>query len=77
MKLTHEKKADKIAVLDFIHKRDVVTTSDLMDEFGYAYWGAVNRLRNLLSQRLIKRVHKGKYCLAEDGYTKLSYFGRL
>jgi len=72
-----ERKATKISVLVFIHHRGVVTWFDLVEEFGYTYWGAIQRLRTLLSRRLIKRIGKGEYCLAEDGYDKLDYYGKL
>lgn len=72
-----ERKTDKISVLAFIHRREVVTTADLIEVFAYSYWGAYNRLRKLCSQRLIKRVGRGEYCLAEDGYNRLAYYGRL
>jgi len=68
---------DKISVLKFIHDREVVTAFDLMGKFDYTYYGARWRLKMLAKQRLIKRIGRGKYCLAEDGYNKLAHFGKL
>jgi len=71
------KDLSKISVLSFIHHRKAVTWSDLVAEFGYTYWGAIGRLRTLHDQNLIQRLGQGEYCLAENGYKKLSYFGKL
>lgn len=73
----NDKNPDKISVLDFIHDREVVTWFDLVEEFGYTYWGAIRRLYRLLKQQLIKRIGRGEYCLAEDGYKKLDYYNKL
>jgi len=72
-----ERKANKISVLAFIHRREVVTWFDLTEEFGYTYWGAIKRLKTLLKQGLIKRIGRGEYCLSEDGYDRLDYYGKL
>ena len=45
-----ERKANKISVLAFIHRREVVTWFDLTEEFGYTYWGAIKRLKTLLKE---------------------------
>jgi len=68
---------DKISVLKFIHEPEVVTAFDLIEEFDYAYNGARWRLKMLVKQRLIKRIGRGEYCLADEGYSKLDYYGRL
>lgn len=68
---------DKISVLKFIYEREVVTAFDLIEEFGYTYNGARWRLKMLVKQRLIKRIGRGEYCLAEEGYNRLAYYGKL
>ena len=75
--MVYDRKTDKISVLVFIYLREVVTWFDLTEEFGYRYWGAIDRLRTLYHQQLIKRIGRGEYCLAEDGYNPLDYYGKL
>lgn len=72
-----ERITDKISVLQFILLREVVTWFDLTEEFGYSYWGAIDRLRTLCKQELIKRIGRGEYCLTEDGANRLDYYGKL
>ena len=72
-----EIKATKIEVLDFIRQQQTVTTHDLMDVYGFSFWGSFNKLRRLHRDRLIKRLARGEYCLADDGYLKLAYYKKL
>lgn len=68
---------NKISVLVFIHHRDAVDTFDLMERFDYTYKGARWRLDTLVQQRLIKRIGRGQYCLAEEAYNRLAHYGKL
>ena len=72
-----ERRADKISVLEFILLQEVVTWFDLREEFNYTYWSAVCRLKRLLKAGFIKRIGRGQYCLTEDGYNRLDYYGKL
>ena len=72
-----EIKASKVEVLDFIRRRQAVVTADLVNGFGYSYWGAYNKLRRLHRDHLIKRLARGEYCLADDGYLKLVYYKKI
>ena len=40
-------KASLVEGLIFIKLKEVIETIDLMNEFGYSYWGAVSRLARL------------------------------
>jgi len=72
-----EIKASKVEVLDFIRRRQAVVTVDLMNEYGFSFWGAFNKLRRLHRDHLIKRLARGEYCLADDGYLKLVYYKKI
>lgn len=72
-----ERRADKIEVLEFILLREVVTWYDLREQFNYTYRAAESRLLRLLKQGLIKRIGRGEYCLTEDAYDRLDYYGKL
>ena len=72
-----EIKASKIEVLDFIRQQQAVTVYDLMNAYSFSFWGSFNKLRRLHRDRLIKRLARGEYCLANEGYLKLAYYKKL
>ncbi|MBA7713016.1 hypothetical protein ES703_122013 [subsurface metagenome] len=50
-----------------------------MNEFGYSYWGAFNRLRRMEKQNLVEKmgsINPGAYCLTNEGIRRLDYYGR-
>lgn len=68
-------KARKIDVLEFIYDRKVVTSYDLMEQFGYTYSSARCRLCQLRKEGFIQQVTTGHWCLTDKGYNKLDYRG--
>jgi len=74
----HPYKAFKIDVLDFIHRKDIITVHDLIDRFGYSYNGAVRRISLLHLERLIQPVfQRGTWGLTEKACRKLEYYHML
>jgi len=72
-----EIKAALIEVLIFIKLRKVVKPIDLMNEFHYSYWGAVNRIRRMEKQNLVEKmgsINPGAYCLTNEGIRRLLYY---
>jgi len=69
--------ASKSDVLDYIHQRQVVTASDLVERFNYAPSGARRRLQLLKMEKLIESLEIGEYALTEMGFRRLDYLARL
>jgi len=72
-------KATLPQTLRFIKLKEVVGTLDLVNEFGYAYRGARNRLVRLEKQKLIEKIgsfHPGGYCLTNEGIRRLQYYDK-
>lgn len=70
------RRATKSEVLIFIRRRKLIGWWDLVDYFGYSYQGSRNRLHRLKKQGLIANFGRGLYTLSDEGYRRLSYYGR-
>ena len=70
-------KARKIEVLEFIDGNDIVTSHDLMNEFGYTYNSARCRLSQLRKDGYVEPLLRGQWCLANRGYDKIYYLRSL
>ena len=70
-------KAPLIEVLIYIKLREVVKPIGLMNKFGYAYRGALNRIILLEKQNLVEKmgsINPGAYCLTNEGIRRLEYY---
>lgn len=68
-------KATKEEVLFFIRDRDFVTAHDLMERFGYKYYGAQSMLYRLAHEGLITQwIERGQWTLTQDGYRRCEYY---
>ena len=68
----------KLEILTFIRDQEVVWIETLRAKFGYAYWGAVSRLRRLCKEGLVESLYarglnKGRYLLTTKGAERLVY----
>lgn len=74
----HPWRATKIDVLEFIHLKEQITAHDLVEEFGYSYQGAANRLWLLHQEKLITPLfQRGTWGITELAAKKLDYYKRL
>ena len=70
-------KARKIEVLWLIKEREVVTPDDLIDEFGYTYRGARDRLYRLERAGLAERLtddRESPWILSVQGDLRIEYY---
>ncbi len=75
--MSKELKATLVEVLSVIKVIEVVKPMDLMNEFGYAYRGAMNRKRCMEKQKLVAKmgsINPGAYCLTNEGIRRLLYY---
>jgi len=70
-------KARKLEVLEFIYDRETVAAYDLVEKFGYTYGSARGRLCRLGKEVLTVPFGRGRWCLTQKAYDKLSYYGIL
>ena|GEM_PF-1285425 len=70
-------KARKLEVLKFIYDRETVAAYDLVEQFGYTYSSARCRLCRLGKEGLTVPFGRGRWCLTQKAYDKLSYYGVL
>ena len=70
-------KARKLEVLGFIYDRETVAAYDLVEQFGYTYSSARGRLCRLGKEGLTVPFGRGRWCLTQKAYDKLSYYGIL
>ena len=64
-------------VLDFIRLQRIVWPWQLVEEFGMAESTATWRLWRLGKQGLAERLRGGGWCLTEEAYRRLDYYGML
>ena len=68
-------KATKEEVLLFIRDREWITLHDLLEQFGYKYKGAEQRLYRLARAHLITPwITKGQWTLTQDGTKKCAFY---
>lgn len=72
----------KLKILTFIRDQEVIWVSELVSEFGYAYWGAVSRLKRLRKQGLIEPLYtrglnQGRYVLTNKGLERIKYLTEM
>lgn len=48
-----------------------------MEEFGYPYKGAAQRLYLLGKEKLVVNIDRDEWTLTERGYERLDYYGKL
>lgn len=74
MRISHATKAE---VLLFIATREdlMVSILDLMNQFGYTYWGACDRLQTLKRQGLVEQIERGIWGITDKGISRLTYWG--
>jgi len=70
-------KARKLEVLKFIYDREIVTSDDLMNEFGYTDSSARCRLCQLRREGFIVPYARGQWCVTDKAQDKLRYHGVL
>ena len=79
-------KATKLEVLEFIRRRRIVTIMDLIDQFGYRYWGARRRLYRFNKEGLVEPFQEDfdevpydqvRWGITETGINKLAYYGKI
>ena len=69
-----------IEVLIFIKLKEVIHTMNLINEFGYSYWGAMNRIKRFEKQKLVEKlgsIRTGAYCLTNEGTRRLNYYEQV
>ena len=76
-----EKKAIRatgIRTLEFIRPKEVVGTSDLVEEFGYSPGTARNKLYRLANKGLLEKVsvESESFCLTVEAHRRLEYYDR-
>jgi DNA-binding IclR family transcriptional regulator len=69
-------KARKLDVLEFIMKRELIEAYELEERFGYSHTSVRPLLTRLKKAGLVINMTKDRWELTEEGYRKLSYFGR-
>ncbi len=78
MEIKNTIRATKIQTLKFIRRKEVVGTSDLVEEFGYSPGTARNKLYRLANKGLLEKVtvDSESYCLTAEAHRRLEYHER-
>jgi len=75
-------KAEKWQILGFIQNREVITSYDLMERFGYTYSYACKKLSIWKGQGLVRNLgstpttYRGQWYLTDKGHARLYYLSR-
>ena len=77
--MLHELRVPKLELLRFIQLREVIDIMDLVNEYGFSYDSARNKLYRLEKQKLVEKlgIHRGAYCLTNEAYKKLEYYEQV
>jgi len=66
-----------LRILEFIHRREIISAQDLIDGLGYSEGGAYSWLGYLKQQKLVINDRRGEWTLTDAGLKRLIYYGRV